>query len=145
MESFCLKHRLGVVVEKNREKIVDPEEMLQMIKETYQNFNAVLKECSESEKFAAIVKINLLNQTFKNYMTAIDETHQIPTKMLMEEFDKNAEVPVIKDLYGKIAEVEKVMGETKKLMDKHSPVMGRAKVKKGRSGMRRLGRNRIKD
>jgi hypothetical protein len=133
---------------KNRERVervADPEDILKMIKEAYVDFNKVLKECNESEKFAAIIKINLLNETFKNYMAAIDSSHKIPTKMLVEELDKSTSIPAVKDLYEKIGEVEKVMEEANQLMIKHSPIKGRSKVKKGRIKMRRLERNRIKD
>ncbi|MCH9617369.1 MAG: hypothetical protein SP4CHLAM5_09650 [Chlamydiia bacterium] len=133
---------------KNRERVegaVGSEEIMKMIKEVYQDFNKVLKECNDSEKFSAIIKINLLNETFKNYMEALDGSQKIPTKMLLEELDKNTNVPAVKELYEKIGEVEKVMDEANQLMIKHSPVKVRAKVDKSRSKMRRMGRNKIKD
>ena len=125
-------------MEDREEELVEPQKLLAMLKEMYQNFNRVLKEGSDGEKASAILKVNLLNGVFDEYVAKFDESHQIPTKMLSEELDKQNDIPQIADFNGKIDEIAGVLEETKILMKKHSPVTKKSKGNKRRGKIKRI-------
>lgn len=125
---------------------MDPKELFKQFKEVYHEFNQVLKNGDAGERFSAVVKMDLLSKTLKEFVDVYNENHDIPIEMIIEAFGSNKdEASELKEFDANAKEVEQVLSETKKLMDKFSPIRTKRKGDRGRLKIRRFSKKKIKD
>lgn len=113
----------------------DINETVALIKEAYLVFNQVLAGGSLLDKSKATSMMNILGERLKDQIEEYDEAHEVPTKVLMD-YTKDTDNESIKELQQKVGDIESVMKETEKLLEKNRPAKKKAKRKKS-SGLKR--------
>ena len=76
-------------MEKSEDFEIDPEELFEQFKQVYQDFNDVLKNGSAGEKFSAVIKMDILSKTLKEFVETYNGGHDIPIEMINEAFEEN--------------------------------------------------------
>ena len=105
------------------EKVQESEmmKMLKLMEEMYDLFHATLKEGAFVDKLLALKKMDYFISVCKTVLDHYSNESRIPLNILEKNLDENVSKEM-KDFKKHYHELEKKVGRTQSLLDKHLPI-----------------------